>query len=219
LIGPNGSGKTTLLNCVTGLLSSDSGSVEMDGRSLLGKSAHEIAATGIGRTFQTPQCAPTMTAIDNALLGWHRRQKSGLLRIALQTAEARRESSMYRAEARRLCESLGLAEVLDTRVSELTLGERRIVELARALGGQPKVLLMDEPAAGLTLSERQDLAYTLRSLKARGLTIVVIDHDMEFIFSIADEVTVLDRGANIAAGKPAEVRSEPAVIRAYFGAT
>jgi branched-chain amino acid transport system permease protein len=217
LIGPNGSGKTTMLNCISGLVRPQEGSIRLDGDELLGLRPDEIARLGLARTFQTPQTVLEMSVLENAVLGWHLRRSTGPVSVGLGLPKSRKEEERQLAEARGLCEDLDLGELLDHPTSELSTGDRRFVEIARALGSRPRLLVLDEPATGMTGLERERLVTILHRLRDAGLTMVVIDHDMEFLFQMADHVTVLDRGANIATGSPDEVRSAPAVISAYFG--
>jgi branched-chain amino acid transport system permease protein len=217
LIGPNGSGKTTMLNSVSGIVNPDSGSILLDGEEIAGMPSHKIAQRGLIRTFQTPQVVLDMTALENAVIGWHQRRKTNVLAVALGLPGARREEARQLEEARQMCIELGLEHVLNRPCSELSTGDRRFVEIARALGSRPKVLFLDEPATGMTGLERERLMIVLDRLRDSGLTVVVIDHDMEFLFQMSDHVTVLDRGKNIAFGSPAEVRDSQAVIEAYFG--
>jgi ABC-type branched-subunit amino acid transport system ATPase component/ABC-type branched-subunit amino acid transport system permease subunit len=217
LIGPNGSGKTTMLNSVSGLVHPDSGSILLDGEEIVGIAPHRVARRGLMRTFQTPQVVLDMTTLENAVLGWHQRRKTNVLSVALRFRGARREEARQLEEARKMCTELDLGDVLERPAGELSTGDRRFVEIARALGSQPRVLFLDEPATGMTGLERERLMIVLDRLRQAGLTIIVIDHDMEFLFQMADHVTVLDRGENIAFGSPNEVRDAPAVIDAYFG--
>jgi branched-chain amino acid transport system permease protein len=218
LIGPNGSGKTTLLNCVSGIFRPNSGSILFDGTELVGRRPDSIARLGLARTFQTPQCVPELTGIENAVIGLHPTRSTKLLQVALSLPKAERETAANIAATRQLCRYLSLSQEFEEPASELSTGERRFIEIARALGARPRLLFLDEPAAGLTSSEREHLISILDWLRSCGLTIVVIDHDIEFVFEIADHVTVLDHGGNIAAGAPEEIRRTPAVIEAYFGA-
>jgi ABC-type branched-subunit amino acid transport system ATPase component len=182
-----------------------------------GKSAHQVARLGLIRTFQTPQVVLDLNVLDNAVLGWHQRRRTSLWGVFVGLPGARREERRQRAEARETCINLGLGPLLNTPAAQLSTGDRRFVEIARALGSKPRLLFLDEPATGMTGLERDRLMAVLRGLRRAGLTVIVIDHDMEFLFQVADHVTVLDRGENIALGSPAEVRESPAVMRAYFG--
>jgi branched-chain amino acid transport system permease protein len=217
LIGPNGSGKTTMLNAVSGIVTPDSGSIMLDGEEIVGLPPHRIAQRGLIRTFQTPQVVLDMTALENAVVGWHQRRKSNIIGVALGLPGARREEARQLEQARQMCIELGLEDVLDRPCSELSTGDRRFVEIARALGSRPKILFLDEPATGMTGLERERLMIVLSRLRESGLTLIVIDHDMEFLFQMSDHVTVLNRGANIASGAPTKVRDSQAVIDAYFG--
>jgi branched-chain amino acid transport system permease protein len=217
LIGPNGSGKTTMLNAVSGVVACDAGSIVLDGEEIRGIGPNGIANRGLLRTFQTPQVVLDMTALENAVLGWHQRRSTNIASVALGLPAARREEARQLQEARAMCSELALGDVLDRPAGELSTGDRRFVEIARALGSKPRLLFLDEPATGLTGLERERLMLVLDRLRASGLTLVVIDHDMEFLFQMADHVTVLNRGAIIATGSPDEVRAAPSVIDAYFG--
>jgi ABC-type branched-subunit amino acid transport system ATPase component/branched-subunit amino acid ABC-type transport system permease component len=215
LIGPNGSGKTTLLDCITGVIRADSGEVSLAGRRIDGLASHQIAARGVGRTFQQVALFGTMTATENVLTGAHVRLHGGAASGALGFD---RDAGAV-AEANAILAIVGLAGREDELAKALSFGQRKRLELARALALRPSLLLLDEPAAGRNEPEILELGRFLKRLRAAGLTIVLVEHHMNFVLSLADVVTVLDEGRVVAHGDPAAVRNDPAVIEAYLGAT
>ncbi len=216
LIGPNGSGKTTLVNIATGFESADSGEIRLDGRTLTRAHPAEIARLGVARTFQNICLVDDLSALDNVAVGRCRAEKAGLRR-AVRTPPVDAALARARGMAAALLDDLGLAGVAMTLAGALPHGIRRRVEIARALALQPDVLFLDEPAAGLSESEHRELASQLRKLKQSGLTIVVIEHNMPFLTSVADRMVCLDGGQVIASGAPADVRRHERVVEAYLG--
>ncbi|WP_322801257.1 ABC transporter ATP-binding protein [Thermoflexus sp.] len=217
LIGPNGAGKTTLFNLITGMLQPTSGDIRFQGRSIVGLPPYRIAALGIARTFQNVQLFPGMTVFEHVLVGGHRHGQSGLLGAILQTSRARQEEQAAQARAWRILERVGLAAWADRPAESLPLGLQRILEIARALAASPRLLLLDEPGAGLNPAEKVQLAQLIRSLPEEGITVLLVEHDMNLVMGLADEIAVLDYGRLIAEGSPEAIRQDPRVIAAYLG--
>ncbi len=215
LIGPNGAGKSTTFNLITGALPATSGSVTFAGRDLAGIKPHEVVSLGMARTFQHVKLRPTMTLLENVMLGSYRRTQAGFLAGALKLDRAE-EASIYQDAMRQLTR-VGLADKAYDLAGNLALGQQRVLEVARALAAGPLLIMLDEPAAGLRSLEKQALADLLRSLRADGMTILLVEHDMDFVMSLADRVVVLDFGKKLAEGVPAEIQSNPAVQEAYLG--
>jgi branched-chain amino acid transport system permease protein len=217
LIGPNGSGKTTLLNVIGGFVRPDAGTVRLGDRDLAGGAPHRLALAGVGRTFQTPQIPASLTVSDVVASARFRRQPSSVVSAMLTLPGTRRATRRDRQESLRLLSLMGIVELADRPADELPLGTRRILEVARALASEPRVLLLDEPASGLDETEVEALADVIRRLRDAGATVVIVEHNFEMVMGIADRVEVLHLGRVIASGPPEAVRNDPDVVESYLG--
>jgi ABC-type branched-subunit amino acid transport system ATPase component/branched-subunit amino acid ABC-type transport system permease component len=217
IVGPNGSGKTTLLNVISGYYGVGGGAITLGDVNLRGLKPHAIARLGVGRTFQTPKLLNHETVLDNVLLGSFARERATVLEVALRLPRARAEARRLRNEALHYLGFVGLADKADKLAGEVPHGQQRLLEIARALAGRPKALLLDEPAAGLSLSELDRLGQLIRDIAGHGTTIVIVEHHLELVAGICQSVSVLDRGRVLIEGLPAEVFSHPDVVAAYVG--
>jgi ABC-type branched-subunit amino acid transport system ATPase component len=217
LIGPNGAGKTTLINIVSGLLKPTGGSVFLEERDLTGLPPHRIAAAGVARTFQNIRLFGDLPVIDNVLIGRHLHRRDTLFEALFALPGARRAARENRAIAHALLERLQIAPLAGLPAAKLSYGDQRRVEIARALALEPRLLLLDEPAAGMNAAETDQLAELLLQLRGEGLTLLVIEHDMNLIMRVSDRVVVLNFGVLIAAGTPQQIRRDPEVVAAYLG--
>ena len=217
LIGPNGAGKTTIFNLVTSVLEADSGSVRFNGQELLGLPPHRIAQLGIGRTFQTTKLFDHMTVLENVMVGQHLRGEANMFTAALRILGTRAEERNYHEMGMQTLEKSGLAYLAGRHASELPIGQRRLVEVARALASGPELLLMDEPAAGLNMRETEQMGEIIQEIRADGVTVLLVEHDMSLVMGISEEILVLDRGLRLAEGPPHEIRENEKVLAAYLG--
>ena len=219
LIGPNGAGKTTFFNQLTGMLEPTSGEITFDGTSIVGLEPHEIAELGIGRTFQNIRLFGAMTSIANVMVGRHTRMKATWWASLLKLPAVREEEAAVEQRARELLELVGLRKrYYEDQARNLPYGDQRRLELARALAGDPKLLLLDEPTAGMNPGETAQMTDLIRRLRDElNLTVLLIEHDMKVVMGISERITVLDHGELLAEGTPEEIRSNPSVIEAYLG--
>ncbi len=216
LIGPNGAGKTTLFNLVTGYFAPDAGEIRFAGRPLRG-APHRVAARGIARTFQHIRLFPGMSVLENVMVGRHLRGRAGFIAGMLHLRAALREEAQDRERARELLEFMGIAALAEAEAVSLSYGQQRAVELARALASEPEMVLLDEPAAGLNMRETADLARRVARIRERGVTVLLVEHDMSLVMGISDEVAVLSYGEVIADADPRSVQADPQVVRVYLG--
>ncbi len=217
VIGPNGAGKTTLFNLISGALEPTSGRVLFEGEDVTRLAPEKRAARGLVRTFQLVKLFADLTAVENVAVGAHLKSRGGLLAALLRTPATRAMERRVDEKARALLDRVGLGAVADRRADTLSYGRRRLLEVARALAAEPRLLLLDEPAAGLDAEESARLSSLIRAVAAEGTSVLLIEHDMQLVMNTADQVVVVDFGRKIAQGTPAEVKADPAVIAAYLG--
>ncbi len=218
LIGPNGSGKTTLLNLLSGYYQPSSGAIRLDGQDLATAAVQQRAAIGVARTFQKPRLLPTLSVLDNAVLGAWPHARSGFLATAFGLPQVAREDRALREQATELLHGVGLGRVLDKRANLLDHAQQRFLEIARSLAMRPRFILLDEPAGGLTAAEIEHLGDVIRTLRDAGLGVLLVEHHTDFVFRICDRVTTLNVGKMIKHGTPEAVRNDAEVIRVYLGA-
>jgi branched-chain amino acid transport system ATP-binding protein len=217
LIGPNGAGKTTLFNLITGIFTPDSGEILFDGRPIGGKKVYDLVQVGIARTFQNVELFGSMTALENVMVGQHVRTRCGFWSAVTRTPWMVKEETASRKKALKIMAFVGIDHLANRRSSELSFGWQRLLEIARALSSSPRLLLLDEPAAGLNTVETRKLGTLLKKIQAQGITLLLVEHDMGLIMDISNRIVVLDQGEKIAEGTPREVQSNEAVMSAYLG--
>lgn len=217
LIGPNGAGKTSLFNVITGIYAPDNGSILFNGGKVTGKKPHEMAKSGVARTFQNIRLFHSMTALENVMVGRHCRTFSGVIGAVLQHPQAKAEEVAIKHRARELLDYVGIAKHINTVARNMSYGDQRRLEIARALATEPQLLALDEPAAGMNHTETNSLEDLFRKIRADGVTILLIEHDVKLIMGLCDRLSVLNFGKKIAEGTPEFVKNHPEVIEAYLG--
>ncbi|MFI8713965.1 ABC transporter ATP-binding protein [Brevibacillus brevis] len=218
LIGPNGAGKSTVLNMVSGVIPPSEGEIRFSGQPLSRVSGYEYAGLGITRTFQNLQTFDDMTVLENVMVGMHTKTSASLFSCGMNLAKSRMEEKLMQEQARTWIENVGLAEVVASLAGSLPYGKLRLMEIARAMVAKPRLLLLDEPAAGLNHTETAEMSRMFCEIRDNGTAILLVEHDMDMIMTIADRIVVLDQGSKIAEGTPREIQENPRVIAAYLGA-
>lgn len=217
LIGPNGAGKTTCFNLITGFLPPTSGKIFFQGQDITNMPATKLVEMGMTRTFQIAHCFQNMTVLENVMAGFYKQTTSGIWSTLIRSPKVRRENREVREKALQLINELGMGDIADTYASKLSTGQQKLLDIIRAVATEPKLLFLDEPAAGLNTGETESLSKMIRLLNKRGISILVIDHSMRFMMSIAEYIYVLNFGELMAEGTPSEVSHNPAVAEAYLG--
>ena len=218
VIGPNGAGKTTLFNLITGVYKPTTGEIKLDGEAIHGKSPNELAVRGVARTFQNLQICMNMSAIENVMVGAHLRLDRNLVKAALRFPGLKKRDRELRDEAAHLMDFVGLAQYVDTRADAMSYGALKRLEIARALAMKPRLIFLDEPAAGLNPKETIEVDHLVRKIADSGVTVVLVEHDMKMVMNLSDRILVLDYGKKLAEGTGEEIRKNPDVIAAYLGA-
>lgn len=217
LIGPNGAGKTTLFHCISGLLQPTSGFVSFAGEKISGLTPHEIASRGISRTFQHVALFKSMSVFENVMVGRHPRTRSGFWATGFRIPGMLREERRIREEAESYLDFVGLGADAELEAGTLPLGKQKILEIARALATEPRLLLLDEPAGGLNMKETEELGELIRRICSKGITVMLVEHDMNLIMEISERILVLCYGSRLASGTPKEIKDNPEVVKAYLG--
>ncbi|GBE00351.1 lipopolysaccharide export system ATP-binding protein LptB [bacterium BMS3Abin07] len=217
VIGPNGAGKTTLFNLISGFLRPDSGSIVFADREIAGKSPFQVAEMGMARTFQHIKLFPKMTALENVMTGRHIHSRAGFIPSMLHLPGMSREEKFIRERSLEIMESVGIMDLADIEATDLAYGQQRAVELARALACEPRLLLLDEPAAGLNMRETAEVAGLIKKIRDSGITILIVEHDMSLVMGISDEIIVLSYGEKIAEDVPLAIQKNREVVRVYLG--
>lgn len=218
VIGPNGAGKTTLFNCISGMVPPSAGSINFQGRAIDGLAPHRIAEAGIARTFQHVALFKKMSVLENVMVGRHPRTGSGFFAAGLRLPGMRSEEKLIRARALEYLDFVGLSGCAEVEAGTLPLGKQKVLEISRALAVEPRLVLLDEPAGGLNMKETEDLGELIQGIRDLGVTVMLVEHDMNLIMDISDRVLVLHYGEVLASGTPAEIKENGAVIEAYLGA-